>query len=308
MTPSKLLALFFAVWTLSACDLPFISPGKSGLQVTSSPTATIYLDGNSLGSSPVIKEDMKPGEYTVKITPQDATLQPWETRIKLTAGVLTVVDRKLAPTLDQSHGYTLSFEKLTQKNKSEIAVTTLPDSVNVNIDGSPQGFTPVTLDSISAGEHTIILSSPGFEDKVIKARSVDGYRLTIAAQLAKRVTLTDETLISPEATPSSTPTPSLKLSPTAKVTPKLTVTPSKTSTPSAAVKTPPAKPYIEVLTTPTGWLRVRSTASSAGTELAKINTGEYFPYLDTDPSGWTQIEYATGKQGWVSTQYIKVVR
>jgi hypothetical protein len=290
---------------LSGCSIPGLAgQQKSGLQITATPQATVFLNGNSVGMTPVMQEDLKPGEYTVKLTPTDNSLQPWETKIKLTPGVLTVVDRKLAPSLDQSHGHTLSFEKISQKQKAEVAITSLPDSVNVNVDGSPQGFTPVSLDTISEGDHTIILSSPGFEDKVIKARSLNGYRLTINAQLAKKVEAPEIDLTDTEATPSADISPSVSPTSTPTPTKKLTPSPTKTASGSAEVK----KPYVEISTTPTGWLRVRSEASSAGTELAKVNTGEKFPYLATDSTGWVQIEYSTGKKGWVSSQYVKVVK
>src|SRR5690348_14272611 len=109
----RLSLLVLASVFLSACTLklPTLPGGKkSGLQVTANPQATIFLDGDSLGLTPVLEEKLKPGSYTLKIVPSDSTLQPWETKITLTGGVLTVVDRKLSAVPDQSHGYVLSFE------------------------------------------------------------------------------------------------------------------------------------------------------------------------------------------------------
>lgn len=306
----RLTLTVFAVLFLSGCSLPALTANqKSGLQVTATPQATVFVNGNSSGMTPVIQEDLKPGEYTIKITPTDNSLQPWETKVKLTPGVLTVVDRKLAPSQDQSHGHTLSFEKISNKQKAEIAITSLPDSVNVSIDGTPQSFTPVSLDNIAAGDHTIILSSPGFEEKSIKARSINGYRLTINAQLAKKIEAPQVDLSDTEATPSSdlevSPTPTKKTTPTPTSTPTAKTTSTPTPTKSSAL---PAKPYVEILTTPTGWLRVRAQASTASEEVARVNPGDAFPYLDTDSTGWVQIQYAAGKEGWVSSQYVKIYK
>lgn len=291
---------------LSGCTLPFIGDitnKSSGLQVTSTPQATVFLDDNSLGLSPILEEDLKPGKYTLKIVPTDSTIPSWETKITLSPGVLTVVDRKLSTNPEQSHGHVLSFEKLSSKDTTKIAVTTIPDSVTVTIDGSPKGFTPLSIDTISAGDHVILLSSPGFEDKTLRARTIDGYQLTITAQLAKQ-SLAPAITDNQEATPSSgfnlddnpktTPTP----------TPKPTITPvSPQSSSSANIK----KPYVEIGSTPTGWLRVRSEPNTAAQEVAKVNPGDRFPYLDTQ-GGWNQITLTGGNKGWVSGQYSTVVK
>ncbi len=293
----RLFFLFLATLCLSACTITFPDfPGakKSGLQVTSSPQATVFLDGNSLGLTPVLEEKLKPGAYTLKIIPTDSTLQPWEAKVTLTGGVLTVVDRKLSPIPDQSHGYVLSFEKTNNKD-SQLAVSTLPDAVTVTIDGNPQGFTPLSLDSIAPGDHTIILSSPGFEDKLIRARAVSGFRLTVSAQLAKKLappTITEESTPSAQLTPSPTPTPTKKTS--------FTAPPST----SSAV----AKPYVEIQNTPTGFLRVRSEPNTNGQEVAQVKPGEKYPYLNETEGGWHKIQYSTGKEGWVSGQYAIVVK
>lgn len=283
---------------------------KSGLQVTISPQATVFLDGKSLGLTPVLEEKLSPGEYTLKVVPSDSSQQPWETKITLTGGVLTVVDRKLSSIPDQSHGYVLSFEKLSNKT-SELAVTTLPDSVTVTVDGNPQGFTPLSLDHASVGDHTIIFSSPGFEDKLIRARTIEGFRLTISAQLAKKNAPTP-VVADNEATPSAeistTPTPSKKTTPTPTPTKKATgsfVTPTPSSASSSATV---AKPYVEIKNETDGFANVRATPNQSGSFLVKVNHGQRFPYLNETENGYHKIEYATGKEGWVSGQYSIVVK
>jgi len=62
------------------------------------------------------------------------------------------------------------------------------------------------------------------------------------------------------------------------------------------------------LSTPTGFLRVRSEPSTAGEEVAQVDPGDRFPYLETDEdTGWFKIEYEDGEEGWVSNQYAKKV-
>ncbi len=304
----RISLLFLSAVFLSACTLKLPSlPGakKSGLQVTVSPQATIFLNGNSIGLTPVLEDKLSPGEYTVRIVPSDSSLQPWEAKVTLTGGVLTVIDRKLSLTPDQSHGYTLSFEKVNTKD-SQLAVSTLPDSVTVTVDGNPQGFAPLSQDNLSEGDHTIILSSPGYEDKLIRARTISGFRLTVSAQLAKKAapppTIAEAT---PSAESSSLiPTPSKKSTPTPTKKASIMPTPIKTATSSATI----AKPYVEINNPVDKFANVRATPARDGELLTTVDHGEQFPYLSLTENGYHKIEYAPGKQGWVASQYATVVK
>ena len=62
---------------------------------------------------------------------------------------------------------------------------------------------------------------------------------------------------------------------------------------------------LTVKDTPTGFLRVRSTPSTQGEELGKVNPGETFSVMDSS-SGWFQIEMPDGVVGWVSGTYASV--
>jgi len=54
--------------------------------------------------------------------------------------------------------------------------------------------------------------------------------------------------------------------------------------------------------TPTGWLRVRDKASTAGSEVGRVEPGDEYELLDED-NGWYKIEYEQGEEGWISAQY-----
>lgn len=62
---------------------------------------------------------------------------------------------------------------------------------------------------------------------------------------------------------------------------------------------------LTVKDTPTGFLRVRSSAGTAAEEIAKVNPGETFTVLDNQ-NGWFQIELPDGVAGWVSGAYASV--
>ncbi|MBU1085673.1 MAG: PEGA domain-containing protein [Candidatus Beckwithbacteria bacterium] len=282
---------------LAGCS---ILPGskKSALSVTTSPKATIFLDGEHLGSTPYYNEKLKSGQYVLKIVPESTgqALNPWEGRITLSPSILTVVNRELGLTADSSSGEILSFEPLADKNATSISVVTTPDGAVVNLDGEPKGFAPLSIDNISEGDHVLVITSPGFKQKTIKAKTVKGNKLIASVQLARDTSDIIEEEKEQEATPSATPKASPKATPSA--TPK--------ASPKATSSDDPARPYVEINSPDTGWVNVRSEASTTGgddTILTKVDHGEKFPLVDTTVNGWYQIEYETGKEGWISGKY-----
>jgi uncharacterized protein YgiM (DUF1202 family) len=82
-----------------------------------------------------------------------------------------------------------------------------------------------------------------------------------------------------------------------------------------AAPVPTPKTYIEILKTPTGFLRMRTKPGAAGEEIAELKVGSKYLYLDTDTtSGWYEIQYQdlapglpNGITGWVSNEYSKKI-
>lgn len=288
-------ALLFSI-ALAGCNLnPFAK--KAGIQVTAHPDANVVINGESVGKTPYYAENKASGEYTIQMTAIDSG-QAWEGKVKLLGGTLTTIHREFGDTVDKSHSYTLSFEKLSDSKASSVSIVSLPANATTSINGKPQGFTPLNLD-IESGPQTFTFAAPGYQDKIIDANVQPGYRL-----------LLNFTMAAMDITP--TPTPSLA-TPSANPSVSVTPTPSKTTsiTPQAKQSTSSAtlaKPYVEILSTPTGWLKVRESASTSATELAKVNPGDKFPYKESTTAGWYQIEYTPGEWGYVSSTYAKLVK
>lgn len=284
--------LAFSVF-LAGCTMnPFAK--KAGIQVTSSPEANVLINGESVGKTPAYIDNKKPGNYTVQLTAADSG-QTWEGKVDLLGGTLTTVHREFGETPDKSHSYSLSFEKLSNNKTAAVNIVSLPANATISIDGKPQGFTPLSLD-IESGSHSFTFTAPGFQDKIVSASVQPGYRLIL-----------NFTMAAMDITP--TPTPTVATPSAALVTPtpaKTAITPlPKQSTSSAAL----AKPYVEILSTPTGFLRVRESASTGATELAQVNPGDKFVYnADESTASWYQIEYLAGKWGFVSSTYAKIVK
>lgn len=270
--------LLLAATLLSGCSL---KSSPSALQISTTPVANVFIEGKTSGKTPYQNSQMKAGEYTIKLIPEDTNtpLSFWEGKVKLNPGVLTLVNYEFGTTENTSSGEILTLEKGKDKKKAGLTVISDPDGVMVSVDGETKGFTPITLEDISIGDHQILLSKAGFKERLIKAKTVMGFKLVANVKLSQEESL------------AATPEPSTSVTPTSFVSP----TPSKTSG-------VPAGSQVKIKETPTGWLRVRAEASTASEEIARVNPGEQYPLLD-EKNGWYQIEYETGKKGWISAQY-----
>lgn len=285
-----LLAIF-----LSSCSLPFLKKKKAALQIQSSPTTTVFLNDNHVGKTPYLDEDLKPGEYTVKLVPdsEGEGVEAWQGIINLYPGIMTVVSRNLAESEDKVSGYILTLEPITDKEKAKVSIVSTPDGVVVNLDGEPKGFTPLSLDEVTEGERTISISSPGFKEEIIKAQAVKGYKLMINVQLARE--MDEEKEEEKEATDS------------ADLEEEEDLEVDKEASPGAEM----ARPYVKIKDTPTGFLKVRSEPSTAGgdeTVITQVDPGEVFKFIEANDTGWYKIEYKKGKQGWISGKYAELFK
>ncbi|TSC54516.1 MAG: Uncharacterized protein LiPW31_52 [Microgenomates group bacterium LiPW_31] len=272
----------------------FGRPGPGALQISTTPKATVFIDGTQVGVTPFFDDKLKSGEHTVKLVPEATTdsLVSWEGKVNLTPGILTAINRNFATSEAFSSGEIIWLEKISSRDKSSLSVISTPDQAVVKVDSEPKGFSPVLVENLSPGSHQLIVGTPGYEERTISAKTVAGYKLIVNVQLAQKIEGIEEATPSAETT---SPTPSPKATPSPKTTPKPTVT-------------PPEKPYVLIKETPTGWLRVRMEPSASATEAAKVNPGEMFPYLNEEKSGWYKIEYEEGKEGWVSGVYVELVK
>lgn len=243
------------------------SGGLGGLRVTSTPTASVFSSEKLLGRTP-FEDKIASGEYIIKLIPEgtSGSSASWQGKVTVHPGVLTFVNRDLGSSDLTSAGEILMLEKITEKD-AQIAVLTNPDGAVVSLDGQDKGSAPLLLRNLSQGDHDLSISSSGFITRTIKVRTTNGYKLTASFQLAVSTS-------QPQATPSASP--------------------SSTGE--------PAKPYVVIKDTPTGFLRVRTDPSITATEAAQIKPGEKYPYLDTS-DGWYKIRFDDKKEGWISSQY-----
>jgi hypothetical protein len=193
--------------------------------------------------------------------------------VSLIAGVETVVRYSFGDTPDTSSGDIISFEKNPGSEISLVAVSD-PDSAQLTIDGLEKAFTPHKTSALTAGEHELKFSLRGYEDRIVNVKTHEGYKLTAIVKLRKSTEVSEQEVASPEA----------------------------------EVATEEVKVQIEILSTPTGFLRVRSEASTLADEVGQVNPGEKYNLISIDEkTGWYEIEFEAGKSGWISSQYAKKI-
>lgn len=306
------LSLCFVIisgFLFAGCTLPW-NKSVSGLQVqmTDSSSAQVFLDENHLGQTPLENQELKPGVYQLKIQSNSDSTRIYETRIRLYPGSLTSVLWSFSGTDPLGSGDILELEPLTSKDRAELSVITVPEGASVSLNNVTQGLSPVLLDSVAEGDASLTIQAVAHAKKTLAVNIKPGFRLHVFSRVEK-----EEASPTPEpvATGSATLTPPSPAATT--TTPSIlgTTTSSPTPTPTTATlpasTTTPTPPYVTIKQTETGWLRVRDQASSAGQELAKVNTGTKHPYKST-LNGWYEIEYTPGKTGWISGQYAEITR
>jgi len=271
LIPVVLAIIVFAIFSIFFFKQ---NSGSGALQVTSIPQSTIFLNGKPIGKTPLCKceaQDMIPvGDYTIKLVPTDGNIDSYEDKITINPSVLTVVDRTFGD-LGKSTGSLITLTPSNTKNAAQLFVTSFPYGADVSLDTNPSGSTPVLLSSITDSDHDVSVSKDGYKTKTIRIHGVLGYKLSALVYLATDIT--------PPSTQSAQ-----------------TATPIATST--AALK----GPQVVILSTPTGFLRVRDSASLGGNEIAQVHPDDVLP-LVSEENGWYQIKLPDGRLGWVSSSY-----
>ncbi len=249
------------------------------LQVNSIPKAAVYLNGKDIGQTPVDLEKVKPGEYQLKLatTASASGNFAWEAKIRIIPGTLTFISREIGSTDDMSSGQVLTLEKIPSSTQSEVMVVSSPDGATIAVDGLEKGKASMVIKQISAGSHVLVISLPGFNDQIIRANIIGGYRLNAIVKLSK----------------SSPAFEQIKARPTEEMV---------VATSSSEM----AKPNVLIKDTPLGFLRVRKSPNVSAPELGKVLPGEKYP-LVSQGDNWVEIQLTTGK-GWVAEDYVEINR
>lgn len=184
----KVKTLIFAVFVIVILILVglffigYFRPKSAGLNVYANQESSVFVDGELIGKTP-IQKTLPPKEIVLKIVPSSGQTQ-FESKLTLTPGVETMIRRDFTDGSFDSAGEAVSFEKTTTKEASFVVVS-VPDKAQITIDGIIKGFAPHKIESISPGEHQVLISSPGYLDRAFTIKAYAGYKLTAVIELAK---------------------------------------------------------------------------------------------------------------------------
>lgn len=286
-----ILTIGFVIFTVVSVVL-FKKEKEPELKILSSPTATVLLDGQPIGKTPIEGFVVSAGEHMLVLTPDKPASETasWRGKVTTNPSSKTYVDRQLGPSEIHSSGVVFSVRKAergsSKKGVGAIEITTDPIGTIIYLDNDEKGIAPLMMEDVAVGEHEISAYSPGFIRRSQKIKVEDGYIVSGEFKLAIDPSYQKIEITPKEATESAslsgTPTPS----PSGGV-----LSPSPSSSNSITIKQ-----------TPTGFLRVRDKPSTGGSEIAQVKPGETYEILD-EQNGWIQIEYEKGEKGWVSGQY-----
>lgn len=289
-----LVFLSFLLFLFLRGPLSFIKK-PAGLEISTNLPAKVMLNGRDQGTTPYQNLNLKPGQYTLKLLPQsDTNLSPWETQLTLHPKVTTIIHRNFSPQPSATFGYSLQLQKEPRSDKAFLSVISDPDKVNLAVDGTPRGFTPLSKLSLSPGSHQLSLTSPGFKPLTLDVQTIAGYNLLVNAQLAQEIILLEANTASSSATPSAT-TPSSSPS-------------SAPTTSSSSSQSSLQRPYVVIKETGTGWLRVRNQPNTTTSEeIGKVNVGEKLKFIEANDTGWYKVIFED-KEGWISGRYAQLFK
>jgi len=261
--------------------------------------AHVYLNGKLIDKTPFISRELLAGEYTLQIKPDDSQLASYETKVSLKKSLLTVVTWKLGNRPETSGGVIYEMEKLTDSKSSELSITTIPDGGIVQVDGKAQGFSPILLEHLSAGEHAYEVTLPSYDAQRHTINVVQGLRMNVTLKLAKQDNKSTPTLIE-EMPPIA--------SETAQIIPDVVLVATKASELNPTIP----KPKIQIK--PTNYfqngqqvLNARQDPTPEGISLGFVIAGSEYPYLNQKLDGWYRINF-NGQQAWVSGQYVELIQ
>lgn len=205
---------------------------RAGIKITSIPKAQVFLNGKEMSMTPFQDENLTPGEFRVKLVADSGS---WEGQVKIRAGTMAVVNRELGETIASSAG-----EILTLSDGKGVGVVSYPNSSEVEIDGKVYGKSPLSIQSISGGEHMVLVSHDGFLKRNTKVVVLDKLKLNLNVDLA--------------------------------------IVEADLSVVGALVQT--ASQSVIVKPTPTGYLRVREKPDLSSVEIDRVLPGDSLTLLE----------------------------
>jgi PGF-CTERM protein len=147
--------------------------GTGTITVTSDPTgAGVNLDGWQKGTTPTSIQNVKAGSHTIILS--KAGYADFIGTANVVADKTTTVIASLKTVSDT-----------TPEGTGKITVSSNPVGANVYLDGQSQGTTPLTLQSVPAGPHNVLLTMSKYKEVPRSVQVTAGSDSQIVVDMAK---------------------------------------------------------------------------------------------------------------------------
>lgn len=271
----KLILPLLALLTVFLIGYFFRQPLFSSagvLEINTAPEVTVFINGQNLGATP-FKKEFKPQKLEVKLAEKnDPEKVLWQARVPITSSAITLIKYQFNQNDQQAYSELLTLTKIPDKKNGALLISSLPDQAIINLDGETKGYTPLLLEEISPGHHSLEINLDGYQNTIIGLNVAAGFQLNAEIKLAK---IDDEK-----------------------------------NQEVASEKQNLTQETVTILSTPTGWLRVRGGPGTGFAEVARVNPGEEYSLLEKD-GDWLKIALESEleeekTEGWILGQYAKI--
>lgn len=162
---------------------PAPAPSGGRLLVRSTPAgAEVRLNGISKGVTPLTLTALPLGTHTVVLTRPGYARS--EQRVALTRErPARTVEAQLNPAREPSTATAASRPAGSRATTATLVVESRPSGATVILDGREAGTTPLTLEAVPAGRHTVQLTLPGYPAWTTSVTVEAGGRARVAASL-----------------------------------------------------------------------------------------------------------------------------
>jgi hypothetical protein len=133
---------------LSYTITPIITPPNYGriIAMSNPQGARVYLDNSDQGVTPLNLDSITSGQHSIKLVLSG--YQEWNSYVSVFPSQTT----------------TVSADLIAQQSYGTISVYSNPPGARVYLDNSDKGVTPLNLDSITSGQHSIKLVLSGYQE------------------------------------------------------------------------------------------------------------------------------------------------
>jgi hypothetical protein len=172
--------------------MPSGTPPETGsIEIRSTPAgADAYLEGDFVGVTPHVVENLSPGVYTVRI--QKDEYGPYEnTSVAVSSGNTTVVSAIL-PLASSSEG------------TGSLDISSIPSDADVYLDDIFKGPTHLVIEDLEPGAYMLSIDKEGYDTWYQAITIVAGDTIFISAPLTPIPTITQTATPTPTALPSAT--------------------------------------------------------------------------------------------------------